>query len=109
MIVRNEESNLPACLESVKGVFDEIIVVETGSTDRTREVAADHGARVIDFPWIDSFAAARNESLRHAGGDWIFTFGQFVAQDSSHSSHSLHSLHRKGVWCDACDEYTEKR
>jgi glycosyltransferase involved in cell wall biosynthesis/tetratricopeptide (TPR) repeat protein len=72
MIVRNEESNLPACLSSVAGLFDEMVVVDTGSTDRTREVAAGFGARVLDFPWQDSFAAARNESLRHAAGDWIF-------------------------------------
>jgi tetratricopeptide (TPR) repeat protein len=51
---------------------DEIIVVDTGSTDRTREIAASFGAAVHDFPWVDSFAAARNESLRHATGQWIF-------------------------------------
>src|SRR5438552_17207038 len=72
MIVRNEEANLPACLESVRGLFDEIIVVDTGSTDRTKEIAAEFGARVFDFVWVDSFAAARNECLRHATGKWIF-------------------------------------
>src|SRR5207237_8743781 len=72
MIVRNEESNLPACLESVRGLFDETVIVDTGSTDRTKEIALGFGARVFDFPWIDDFAAARNEALRHATGDWIF-------------------------------------
>ncbi len=72
MIVRNEEHNLPACLNSVAGLFDEIVVVDTGSTDRTKEIAAAFGARVFDFPWCDNFAAARNEALRHATGDWIF-------------------------------------
>jgi tetratricopeptide (TPR) repeat protein len=72
MIVRNEEHNLAACLESVADLMDEIVVVDTGSTDRTRDVARRRGARVFDFPWVDSFAAARNESLRHATGDWIF-------------------------------------
>ncbi len=71
MIVRNEEANLPACLESVAGLVDEIVIVDTGSTDSTRAVAARYGARVFDFPWVDSFAAARNESLRHARGAWI--------------------------------------
>jgi tetratricopeptide (TPR) repeat protein len=72
MIVKNEEANLPACLGSVADLVDETVVVDTGSTDRTREVAARYGARVADFPWVDSFAAARNEGLRHATGDWIF-------------------------------------
>jgi GT2 family glycosyltransferase len=72
MIVKNEEANLPACLKSAEGLFNEIVVVDTGSTDKTKEVSAQYGARVVDFPWQDSFAAARNESLRHASGDWIF-------------------------------------
>jgi tetratricopeptide (TPR) repeat protein len=72
MIVKNEEHNLPDCLGSVAGLVDEMIVVDTGSTDRTAEVAQQLGAKVYSFPWVDSFAAARNESLRHATGDWIF-------------------------------------
>lgn len=72
MIVRNEEQNLAACLESVADLMDEIVVVDTGSTDGTRDVARRFGALVFDFPWVDSFAAARNESLHHASGDWIF-------------------------------------
>ena len=72
LIVKNEEDNLAACLESIHGIADELIVVNTGSVDRTKEIAAQFGARVFDFPWIDSFAAARNECLKHATGDWIF-------------------------------------
>jgi GT2 family glycosyltransferase len=72
MIVKNEEANLPECLASVAGLVDEVIVVDTGSTDRTREVAARFGAKVYDFTWVDSFAAARNESLRHATGQYAF-------------------------------------
>jgi tetratricopeptide (TPR) repeat protein len=72
MIVKEEEANLPACLASVADLVDEIVIVDTGSADRTREAAAGFGARVYDFPWCDSFAAARNESLRHATGDWAF-------------------------------------
>ncbi|MCS6852349.1 MAG: glycosyltransferase [Gemmataceae bacterium] len=72
MIVRDEEADLPLCLDSVASLVDEIIVVDTGSKDRTRDVAARRGARVIDFAWRDDFAAARNESLRHATGEWIF-------------------------------------
>jgi glycosyltransferase involved in cell wall biosynthesis len=72
MIVRNEAAHLPDCLASSADLVQEIVVVDTGSSDRTRDVAADFGARVYDFPWVDSFAAARNESLRYATGDWIF-------------------------------------
>ena len=72
MIVKNEEANLAACLDPVAGLVDEIIVVDTGSSDRTKEIAAAHDAVVADFPWCDSFAAARNECLRHATGQWIF-------------------------------------
>ena len=72
MIVKDEEKNLPHCLDSVRGIFDEIVVVDTGSTDRTRSSAREFGARVFEFPWIDDFAAARNASLAHATGDYAF-------------------------------------
>jgi|SRR6516164_1974872 glycosyltransferase involved in cell wall biosynthesis len=72
MIVKNEEANLAPCLEPVAALVDEIVIVDTGSSDGTREVAARFGARIFEFPWADSFAAARNESLRHAVGQWIF-------------------------------------
>ncbi len=71
MIVKNEERFLPGCLESVTGLVDEIVVVDTGSTDSTREIAAGFGAKVFDFEWCDDFSAARNESLRHTTGDWV--------------------------------------
>lgn len=71
MIVKNEEENLPRCLEPLRAVLDECIVVDTGSTDRTKEVAAGLGAKVFDFPWRDDFSAARNESLRRATADYL--------------------------------------
>ena len=70
MIVRDEEARLRKCLESVKGLCDEL-VVDTGSTDRTIEIAESFGAVIGNFEWCDDFAAARNESLRLATGDWI--------------------------------------
>ena len=72
MIVRNEEKALGDCLESAKRFFHQIIVVDTGSTDRTVEIAREHGAGVYEIVWPDSFAAARNETLKYATGDWIF-------------------------------------
>ena len=71
MIVRNEADCLGACLESVRGVFDEIVVVDTGSTDRTKEIASSYGARVLDFTWIDDFAAARNFAFDSANSEWV--------------------------------------
>lgn len=71
MIARNEEESIGRCLASVEGVVDEVIVVDTGSTDRTTEIALGHGARVYPFAWNDDFSAARNESLRRAKGEWI--------------------------------------
>lgn len=70
MIVRDEEALLPGCLASVRGVVDEIVVVDTGSRDGTRQLARQAGARVVDFAWCDDFSAARNEALRHARGRW---------------------------------------
>ena len=72
MIVRDEEENLPACLGSTVGLFDEIVVVDTGSKDRTVEVALSFGAKVFEFAWVDDFAAARNVALGHATGDYTF-------------------------------------
>ncbi len=72
MIVRDEEKSLPRCLASVRGLFDEIIIVDTGSTDRTKDIARWFGAKVFDFEWIDDFAAARNAALDHATGDYAF-------------------------------------
>lgn len=72
LIVRDEADNLPACLAGLAGLFDELVVIDTGSGDDTRQVAARLGARVYDFPWVDSFAAARNECLRRARGDYVF-------------------------------------
>jgi len=71
MIVKNEEFFLARCLDAVKGHVDEIIIVDTGSTDATRDIAADFTDKVYDFEWIDDFAAARNFSVEQASGDWI--------------------------------------
>ena len=71
MIVKDEEKNLSRCLESVKDLVDEMIIVDTGSTDGTVEIAKSFGAKVFHFAWTDSFSDARNYSLKQAKGDWI--------------------------------------
>lgn len=72
MIVKDEENYLARCLMSAIPVADEIIIVDTGSTDRTKAIAKAFGARVYDFEWTDDFSEARNLSLEKATGDWIF-------------------------------------
>lgn len=72
MIVKNEEPHLAKCLMSVKPVVDEMIVVDTGSSDRSKDIAAALGARVFEYPWTNDFSEARNYSLSQASGDWIF-------------------------------------
>ncbi|MGV2963232.1 tetratricopeptide repeat-containing glycosyltransferase family 2 protein [Paenibacillus sp. AGC30] len=71
MIVKDEEELLPHCLASVQGAVDEIIVVDTGSSDRSAEIAQQYGAVVVRFEWCEDFAAARNAGLERASGDWI--------------------------------------
>ncbi len=71
MIVRDEEQNLARCLESVRGVVDEIIVVDTGSLDATREIARSFGADVHEMVWPNDFSVARNVSIERATGDVV--------------------------------------
>jgi tetratricopeptide (TPR) repeat protein len=72
MIVRDAARTLRPCLESIRPWVDEMVVVDTGSRDDTRDIARQSGAQVFGFPWCDDFSAARNESLRHARGQWLF-------------------------------------
>src|SRR3989344_9612712 len=71
MIVKNEQAFLQQCLSAVQPYVDEIIIVDTGSTDNTKTIAAQFTSKIHDFPWVDSFAAARNFSIRKAQRDWI--------------------------------------
>lgn len=72
MIVKDEERTLERCLEGVRKVVDEIIIVDTGSTDRTKEIAARYTSHIFDFEWINDFSAARNFSRAKATKEFFF-------------------------------------
>src|SRR5262249_12818802 len=72
MIVRDNESTIRGCLESIRPWVEEMIVVDTGSLDATLQICQEFGARVFHWAWRDDFSAARNESLKYARGKWIF-------------------------------------
>ncbi len=71
MIVKDEAANLPRCLDSVQGLVDEMVILDTGSSDETIAIATQYGARVDRGEWQHDFAAARNQTLERATGDWI--------------------------------------
>ncbi len=83
MIVKNEEKYLSRCLDSVKGIVDEIIVVDTGSSDHTKEIAKSFGARIYDFAWVNDFSAARNFAIEKSYGDWnlILDADEYIIND----------------------------
>jgi len=91
MIVRNESAHLANCLESIKNEVDEIVIVDTGSTDDSINIALHYTSNVFSFPWNNDFSAARNFAIEHASGDWILTLDadeEVVCQDLD----SLHTL-----------------
>lgn len=71
LIVKNEALTIRKCLDSLQGVADEVIVVDTGCTDETVDIAKSYGARVFTYEWDNNFANARNESLKYANGDFV--------------------------------------
>jgi len=83
MIVRNEEDNIRYCLDSVKDYVDEIIIVDTGSTDSTVDICKEYTEQVYFYQWNDDFSEARNESIKYATKDWILILDadEFVKQE----------------------------
>ena len=73
MIVKNEEKILARCLDSMAGLMDEIIIVDTGSTDATKEIAARYTDKVYDFTWVYDFAAARNFAFSLASMEYVYS------------------------------------
>lgn len=88
MIVKNEEKYLRECLESVKDTVDEIVIVDTGSEDKTVEIAKSYNARIFHFKWINDFSAARNFALSNSTGNWIL----YLDADERLSSESVKKL-----------------
>ncbi len=82
MIVKNEEKYLERCLKSVEGVVDEIIIVDTGSTDQTTKISEKFGAKILEYQWNDDFSSARNYSLKNAKCDWILVLDADEELDS---------------------------
>lgn len=72
MIVKNEEKHLARCLDSLRDLWDELIIVDTGSTDNTRKIAAEYTSHVYDYQWRDDFAHARNYAFSLAQCDYIY-------------------------------------
>ena len=87
MIVRDEERYLGLCLDSVLGVIDEIVVVDTGSQDRTVAIAESHGAKLVHFAWTDHFAEARNQAIEAATGDYMLVLDADERLDPATAHH----------------------
>ncbi|MEJ5358209.1 MAG: tetratricopeptide repeat protein [Desulfobacterales bacterium] len=97
LIVKNEENRICGCIGSLRGLVDEIVLVDTGSTDRTARIAEALGARVVETAWRDDFAAARNVSLSEARGDWVLILDadERISAEDHERIRRLITRHRK--------------
>ena len=116
LMVKNEEEHLPRCLNSIRNWVDKIVVVDTGSTDRTVEIARSYGAQVYHHAWEGDFSKHRNQTLEYATGDWILVIDadeEFVEGDVAklrpildNPEHSIVSLNVFNVYTDGRDTTT---
>ncbi|HEY4429941.1 MAG TPA: glycosyltransferase [Paenibacillus sp.] len=101
MIVKNEASHLEKCLSSVQGIVSEIIIVDTGSEDHSKDIALKFGAKIINMPWEHDFSKARNLSLEHATSPWILVLDADETIEhwrKEHIQHLLDAAHTHGYW-----------
>lgn len=102
MIVKNEEKTLSRCLESAKFFINEIVIVDTGSTDKTVEVAESYDAKILHKAWTGNFAEARNFCIKHATGEWILQLDadeELVSASTSELIKIVNNKSTDGVYC----------
>lgn len=106
LIVKNEENVIARCLDSIKGIVDEIIIVDTGSTDKTVEIVHDFVDEVFTYEWTDSFANARNFASSKATGEWILVLDADEYVDRDNLNETINSLKSNSL--DSADAYIVK-
>ena len=97
MIVKNEQEILARCLDSYAGTYDELIIVDTGSTDNTKEIAAHYTDKIYDFEWINDFSAARNFAFSKAGCDYIFSADADEVLDDANNYALRELMHQNSI------------
>lgn len=110
MIVKNEERCLRKCLKAAKPLVDEIIIADTGSSDKTAQIARSMGAKVVDFQWVNDFSAARNFALEHSDADWnlVLDADEYLRPCDRKGLEKL-LAHRAGVWLGGITRYDSYR
>ncbi|MCI8950170.1 MAG: glycosyltransferase family 2 protein [Lachnospiraceae bacterium] len=100
MIVKNEERSLRKCLKAAKPLVDQILIVDTGSSDKTIEIAKEMGAEVQEFSWVNDFSAARNFALLQSDADWnlVLDADEYIRPGSSRGRLEKILGSRKGIW-----------
>lgn len=112
-IVKNEERNIGKSIDSYKDYVDEIIIVDTGSTDNTKEIAESKGAKVLDFEWKNDFSAAKNFALDNTTGDWIIFldadewFAEDTAKNIREAIINTQKLNYSAIACKLVNFFTE--